>query len=51
MPLSNVINAILRIAGDQEEEVIKYTQKMQQSYNAARRMKLDQVSRASRDDE
>jgi hypothetical protein len=51
MSLSNVINVILRIAGDQEEDIIKYTQKMQQIYDAARRMKLNQASRERRDDE
>jgi hypothetical protein len=51
MSLSNVINVILRIAGDQEEDIIKYTQKMQQIYDSARRMKLNQASRERRDDE
>lgn len=51
MMLSNLINAMIRIASDQEEEVVKYTQKMQQIYDAARRTKLDQGSKVSRDDE
>lgn len=41
---------ILRIPGDDEEEVAKYVQKMQQIYEAARRMKVKQVSSESRDD-
>lgn len=51
MMLSNLINAMIRIASDQEEEVVKYTQKMQQICDAARRTKLDQGSKVSRDDE
>ncbi|KAL2691896.1 hypothetical protein Neosp_002288 [[Neocosmospora] mangrovei] len=48
---SEFLFLISEYAGDEEEEVIKYTQKMQQIYDSARRMKLDQASRVSRDDE
>ncbi|KAJ4149725.1 hypothetical protein NW754_001159 [Fusarium falciforme] len=48
---SEFLFLISEYAGDQEEEVVKYTQKMQQIYDAARRMKLNQASRERRDDE
>ncbi|KAM6533444.1 hypothetical protein FALCPG4_006428 [Fusarium falciforme] len=48
---SEFIFLISEYSGDQEEEVVKYTQKMQQIYDAARRMKLNQASRERRDDE
>lgn len=48
---SEFVFLISEYTGDQEENVIKYIQKMQQTYDAARRMKLNQASRVSRDDE
>ncbi|KAL6353107.1 hypothetical protein LRP88_13595 [Fusarium phalaenopsidis] len=48
---SEFVFLISEYGGDQEEEIIKYTQKMQQIYDAARRMKLNQASRERRDDE
>ncbi|KAI8679848.1 hypothetical protein NCS57_00263800 [Fusarium keratoplasticum] len=48
---SEFLFLISEYAGDEEEDVIKYTQKMQQIYDAARRMKLNQASRERRDDE
>ncbi|KAJ3465617.1 hypothetical protein MRS44_006275 [Fusarium solani] len=48
---SEFVFLISEYGGDQEEDIIKYTQKMQQIYDSARRMKLNQASRERRDDE
>ncbi|RSL92914.1 hypothetical protein CEP52_013562 [Fusarium oligoseptatum] len=47
---SEFVFLISGYAGDEEEKVVKYTQRMEKIYDAARRVKLNKALRESQDD-
>ncbi|RMJ12973.1 hypothetical protein CDV36_007367 [Fusarium kuroshium] len=47
---SEFVFLISEYAGDEEEEAVKYTQRMEKIYDAARRMKLNKAPRENQDD-
>ncbi|RSL86022.1 hypothetical protein BHE90_015678 [Fusarium euwallaceae] len=47
---SEFVFLISEYAGDEEEEVVKYTQRMEKIYDAARRVKLNKAPRENQDD-